>query len=353
MTDLFFENIDKYVWDECSDSEMSMFLDHIQSCDKCRAEYELACSIKDAMPAMTSITPPADFSELVNRRLDKELQAPKTRQFTFASYRRYSAVAACVVLAAVLGVNKTAVFEKPVIEQTGVFEHSLQPSTEDTEPVNVPEPSQASPTSPVTEESSDKIVGTTSTITKPTIQPAAENKPSKPDKPAPTQSSYDITNKLPKHLDPSENVVLASSVEKTYQISGITPEDVTPKERDLTREFSLLQNPKTGVIVANDATINSMQGVKFVSTDAPIVQEPAKEYGVGSGSILISTEDKEIIHELLGKYLTTTESNYYFFTGDNFESFLKELDNRGIDYHDLVISEKGTNVAINLILAQI
>ena len=42
MEDMFFYNIDKYVYEECSESEMKLFMEHIKSCEKCKAEYELA-----------------------------------------------------------------------------------------------------------------------------------------------------------------------------------------------------------------------------------------------------------------------------------------------------------------------
>ncbi|MBQ7976243.1 MAG: zf-HC2 domain-containing protein [Clostridia bacterium] len=353
MEDLFFHNIDKYVYDECTDEEMKLFKQHIETCEKCREEYELSCSVKNAMVSMNNITPPADFSKLVNERLDRELAAPAKPRLLKAGYRRYSAVAACLVLAAVLGTQDIEVSE-PVIETSTLTGQSLQAVPDkETEaaptPVPVQAPAEAESTKmPVSPEKA--TVSTASTKNTPVATPAVTVSTPAAAEPVQTEpvKSEDVYSKIPSHLNPKNQMVLASSVEKTYEISGISPKDIPQRERDLAAEFALLETTSSGAIVANSATIASMEGVQFRISHS---SSTPKDYGIGSGSLFISSTDKDIVDELLTKYISVTDKDCYFFTSDNFDLFIKEMNSHGISYQERLVSTNGSNVAVKLIVS--
>lgn len=425
MEDLFFHNIDKYVYDECTVEEMKLFEKHMETCEKCREEYELSCSVKNAMSSMNTIVPPADFSKLVNERLDRELAAPKKPRLLATGYRKYSAVAACVVLAAVLGTNGANVSDPVVLESSTLTGESLQPVpdnaedvptavTEDTLQAEVPQPtntagptaavsaqpvkktqakksnvaktvetpapapdlkasaekaeqsvsvpvysltSEAEAPSPKTTTAKESIA---STISTPVAEPAVNNQTPAPDvknvpassepvqTEAPKATTNDALSKIPAHLNPENQVVLVSSVEKTYEISGVSPEDIPRKERDLAAEFALLDTTKSGAIVANSATISSMEGVQFQISGSK--STPA-DYGIGSGSLFVSSSDKEIVDELLDKYDTVTDRDCYFITNDNYNMLIEEMDEYGVSYQERVITKDGGNVAFKLIVS--
>ena len=330
MEDMFFYNIDKYVYEECSESEMKLFMEHIKSCEKCKAEYELACQVKNAMHGMNNITPPADFSKLINERLDREISKPKARTFIKAGYRKYSAVAACLVLAAVLGAEKVDFTKAPVIDSSTVKEESLQPEI-------------------IAEETPEAVSGAASTINTPTAEPAKAKPAAYAPKSTNAPAATPVVTKapvIPEHLNPENQTVLASSVEKTYEISGVSLEQVPVKKRNLEEEFALLENTKTGVIVANPATMSSLDGV-----EVKIKKSNTADYGVGSGSLFIAAKDKEAVDKLITKYISVEDNSCYFFTGDNFDSFIEELKTQGIDYKEILVSERGNDVAINIVVA--
>ena len=338
MEDMFFYNIDKYVYEECSESEMKLFMEHLKSCEKCKAEYELACQVKAAMHSMNNITPPADFSKLVNDRLDREISKPKSRTFIKAGYRKYSAVAACLVLAAVLGAEKVNFTDAPVLDSSIVTNESLLPVAQTGEIEN-------GEISPVI---SEAVSGGASTIYSPTAEPAKTVSPARAQKTPAPQKTPAATKMpvIPDHLNPEKQTVLASSVEKTYEISGVGLEDIPVKKRCLEEEFALLETTKTGVIVANPATLSSLEGI-----EVKVKKSNSADYGVGSGSIFIDAKDKEIVDKLITKYISIEDNSCYFFTGDNFNSFINELEEQGINYKENLIFEKGSNVAIKVLLA--
>ncbi len=347
MEDLFFHNIDRYVYDECTQEEMNLFKQHMETCAKCREEYELSCSVKNAMGSMNNITPPADFSKLVNQCLDKEIAATSKPRVLKAGYRRYSAVAACLVLAAVLGTRPTNVSE-PVVETSTLTNQSLQAVPEpETEPVTTDITSEPIETKTPVSDPKATMSSASTKINAPVAAPAVTVST-----PAPVQGSEDkdsdVYSKIPSHLNPKNQVVLASSVEKTYEISGISPQDIPKKERDLAAEFALLETTNSGAIVANAATISSMEGVEFRITQS---SDGPKDYGIGSGSLFISTENKDLVNELITKYISVTDKDYYFFTSDNFDLFIQEMQNYGISYKESLVSSSGSNVAVKLILS--
>ncbi len=356
MEDKFFQNIDKYVYDECSKEEMDLFLEHLKGCTKCKEEYELSCSIRDLLHKMPKLEPPADFSKLVNERLDKELTPARKIKFVRAGYRKYSAVAACLVLATALGIEGTRLHDNAPIESTTVSDQGLQFVPDTHTEVNPPEDMQVLGNIP---ESSAAVVS----VAKAPVVPASTIKPAdavpahtlKPDNmtaalvtaaPQVTYSPETDTWNVPEHLDPTKNVVLASSVEKTYQISGIDPQYTPKKERDLAKEFSLLETTNSGVIVANTANMSSLDGVRFGIDEET---KNSKSYGVGSGSIFISSNDKPVVDELITKYISVQEGGCCFFTEENFNNFKKEIDSKGIDYEERIMTETGGNVAIKVI----
>lgn len=348
MEDLFFHNIDRYVYDECTEEEMNLFKQHMETCEKCREEYELSCSVKNAMGSMNNITPPADFSKLINERLDREIAAPAKPRLFVAGYRRYSAVAACLVLAAVLGTQGMDL-EEPVIETSTLTSQSLQavPDSE-TEPAPPAQPKEAeeavatkAPVSPQKATKSNASTKKNAPVASPAVTVSTPA-------PATEAEDDDVYSRIPAHLNPKNQVVLASSVEKTYEISGIKPEDIPKKERDLAAEFALLETTNSGAIVANAATISSMEGVEFRITSN---NSESRDYGIGSGSLFISADDKALINELLIKYISVTDKDCYFFTSDNFDMFIQEMNNRGISYKESLVSKNGNNVAVKLIVS--
>lgn len=386
MDDMFYENIDLYAYGDCTEQEKALFEQHIKSCEKCRAEYELACSIKAAMSSMPGITPPADFSRQINNRLDNELKQ-RRRKLLRPGYRRYSAAAACLVLAAVLGADGMKLIDGTRVDETTLpFEAGLH--TQAPQPDNGEEstPEPVIPTgNPVTEYAlpsetalaysdapsshikPDTERKASSTQTASVLPPAASQQPTaapQPEKttaPAPQATitpepevSTDIAaeaaeDMIPSYMDPRDHVVLASTVERQYKTTGVNVEDLPVKERNLAAEFALLENPRTGNIIANSATLSSLEGVEFeqIKDNRPGVHE----YGIGSGSILISAKDKEVFDQILEKYVFSEDNSYYYFTADNFKSFIYELNQTGITYKEHLIPEEGSNVAFKLVVA--
>lgn len=93
--------IDMYLDNELTREQRHLFDTHISSCNECYEALSFAKSIRQTLTTLPEIDVPEDFNSTLRQRIAKECKAPKK---TFAVYAgRYSALAACVVLAVVIG----------------------------------------------------------------------------------------------------------------------------------------------------------------------------------------------------------------------------------------------------------
>ena len=91
--------IDAYLEDELTRDKKEAFTAHISSCESCRQALAFAESVKNTLSALPPIDVPADFTEKLHTRLEAE----KKRSSFPRLAKRYGTVAACLILAAVIG----------------------------------------------------------------------------------------------------------------------------------------------------------------------------------------------------------------------------------------------------------
>lgn len=387
MNDKYFDMIDDYVSGECSAEEKKSFEEHICECKKCREEYELAMSIKTALSSMPKIEPPVDFLDKLNSRLDEELQRDKERKrhFSYIPMRRYSAVAACFVLVAVLGVDMVRLTDSrtdytavPSVTQTPEANSEAENAAEisSTElPTEVPAvqedkipqtaaavntakraavPKVSKPTAVPTDNTPKQEVAQVQQTAVQTEKPIAsvQNNAAPAENVQVSDNSGDMPKGVPSYMDPRKQVVLASSVEKDFEVSGVSLEDIPVKKRDLQAEFALLEsnsNSKTGSIIATPATLASLDSIGVAELEDS--RSKTDKYEDGRGSLFISSKDKEAVAALIEKYASNESDQYYYFTGDNFKSFTDELKENGISYQKRLISQDGSNVAFQVVFS--
>lgn len=96
-------------YESLSDSEKLALNAHASECEQCRDELDFLLAIITQLNTLPEIQPPADFAAKLNERLDLEKPSIGGFRRAFASvrqnYRQYSTIAACLVLAVVIGAN--------------------------------------------------------------------------------------------------------------------------------------------------------------------------------------------------------------------------------------------------------
>ncbi len=91
--------IDAYLEDELTRDKKEEFTAHISSCENCRQALAFAESVKNTLSALPPIDVPADFTEKLHEKLAAEKKHSSFPRFA----KRYGAIAACLILAAVIG----------------------------------------------------------------------------------------------------------------------------------------------------------------------------------------------------------------------------------------------------------
>ena len=105
----FARMLDNY--DNLTDEERVRMDIHADTCSHCKKELELMRSIIQATKTLPKISVPDDFLAKLNARIDEEeVKEYKKNRYGFVTHfrenwQRYSAVAACMVLAVVIGSN--------------------------------------------------------------------------------------------------------------------------------------------------------------------------------------------------------------------------------------------------------
>lgn len=154
--------IEMYLDDELTREQKHLFKTHISSCNECRDALSFAKSIRQTLTALPELDVPEDFELKIRERINRECK-PSRKSFSFYA-RKYGALAACVVLAVVLGGRLTDIDFTKTGEQYDDF------TTEGTPvPTLVPDIASIAPTENAGEKSAPTKEKKIENVTKNTV----------------------------------------------------------------------------------------------------------------------------------------------------------------------------------------
>lgn len=124
--DEFSKMLDNY--ENLTENERADMYAHSEECAKCKKELDFMLSVKNALRTLPKLEVPSDFIDKLNERIDRE-EAVVTRRDKLMRHiktngRRYSAIAASLVLAAVIGVNGKPMLDTLKGNDNGVISES-------------------------------------------------------------------------------------------------------------------------------------------------------------------------------------------------------------------------------------
>jgi len=300
--------------------------EHAASCEECIAEYELFISMLDATRNLPPIKADDSFLANLNARIDKEIVAAPVHKNVWEHIKlnahRYSALAACVALVAVIGVNSTELINRlinpyqeditPVVTLSPV-EEKEEPADEvassTIEPVQTETPAptpdakpQPTPTQAPTPTPVQRAVAQPTTVSTP--QPVVENVPSQ----------------LPANTD-----IAPASVSEDNSIATATPYTVA----------------RSGYVLpeANDAATENG------------VEKAAYSLESTSNYIKVSRADINRVVTLVKQYSEDSNQGIYLMTEENIEQMLNVFVLEGIEYDDAIDTVADGNVAFKLIIS--
>lgn len=349
-----------------SDEELSLLHEHLKNCSSCAEDLAFNLSIKNTLRSLPKIEVSDNFLMSLNEKLDfedkikKEAVAIRKKSF-YGTWKKYSALTACLVLAVLLKIDVWNVTDIPENNH-----ETLQQLEEIIVSEQISEPEERVIATLVEEQTETQVVEILE-VKKETPKKVTEVKKS-PEKqntvaPAKTEAQPIMTEEEPQNEE-KIYIVKAETPHSMVEMPGymdnkdnIVVIDPPKRERvkfddyemivtdELLEAFSLAEMPSNGVIVATPNAVSSVSNISITaSTEVPVISNDA-----GSGSLVVSQNDREKVEKILSKYFSGKENQVFMLSSENYNSFIGELKNNGIEFHDYMIYTQKTNVAFELI----
>ena len=384
----FQKMLDNY--ENLSETERLQMTVHAGECEKCREDLDFLLAVINTAKCLPDIKAPEDFIDKLNARIDLEdiqmrREARSKRSFAFG-WKKYGSVAACMLLAAVIGVNGKSLVSRMSGQNTGdgviteekiVSDGSSAPSAQTPAAINTPAASQA----PAESSAPKADIAAIPSLTAPVYTPASTPKPANTASGASNTSSSAGVSKSVLTVTPSvtrtpskptaaptaapaENTAASEDVIKGFSIAEETPSPdtaaepytlakgtyVTPDKNTRATE----QKVNTDDLTAGEATSELALGLYTPidkdgnPTEYAVVAEPIQGAPVSS-SILVSSEDEEKVRSLMNKYVTGNYDAYYMTTEDKLNNMFEEMDREGINYENY-IDNNGGRISFRLVI---
>ena len=349
----FEELIEQYL-DNSLDNELKIeFENHMSECNSCKDSFNFSKEIRSTLHNFPLISVPEDFSANLNKRLDEELAKEQRTRRLLRIPVKYYGVAACALLAVALNISGTELFVKaPEIEQNVVVNPDLSKeetvsevpvstSVSETEVIsddipeaNEPEKTAEAVPSPKPSAKTKNEKNTKTKVKKPvTTNKAVVNEPVSTPEPAVDREKVEKAKEQIDNQVYKGRVVIASAVEQAVVIDE---ESVTKMADDIDyiKSYSLLKEAAENKSIASVSTLEQLKNVEVVNNDIiyDLNHDGTSNVGAIGNSIIVYKRDAEKINNILHKYYTRECGEFYVISDTEYEQFLSELEENGINY---------------------
>ena len=412
----FAHMLDNYA--DLSSAEIAELEAHAEMCESCAADLAFMRSILGTVNSLPPIDPPKDFLESVNARLDAELDSePAIKRFVRHSkpyVYRYGSLAACVAIAAAVGVNAELLMSRMnndgsdvVIEEKTIVNDARNDSTADgdvtaadiytAEPApragavneastpapnagNTVKPSQtpASPqtAAPVWGASASKRADSTPSVSQSNKNTAAASVPSNRSEAA---ASVDLpkAQSAPQPSETEQRVVTSTEEPRAEaQPAAVNTEPVytdAPKQNNTT-EAAASQGeaapssyvprgrmiPENHEYAAAPASLPAAEPTEDTSSDEDYsiayhemdnFSDNVTAYAPLSSMLSVKAKDAVRVKELIEVFISGAYGEYYMITAEDMNHLLGQFDREGI-WYSANIMESGDKISFRVVTVQ-
>ncbi len=301
---------------------------HTNECENCRKEYELFISMLNATKSIPPLKVDDSFLENLNARIDKEVVNAPVRinvwEHMKLNAHRYSAIAACVALLAVIGVNNADLLNSmmnpyqdqdivPIVSTSPEFEQNNTSAgiiiTSTIAPTQSPAPSVEPTTTPatvqiVTPATSDVVNSRATVAPAPTKEPISQQAPVATIAPAQPTATETIT---PSPASDEQNYVMPAS---TYELPN--KDTKNPQNNNFSSAYDFENTPNY---------------------------------------VKLSQMDIERVKGLIAEYSKENKGDVYLMTEEDAREFFAILSNEGIKFDSSLSGIVNGNIAFKLIIS--
>ncbi len=356
------------MFENLSDEEKAELKAHAGSCAECSKEYEAYNNMLETVRSLPKLSAPDDFLAKLNERIDAEKPARVKPPGVWTHLRqhsyRYGAVAACLMLVAVIGINSGDLIgrmngtdsELPVLppavgtEKLTDGEEASPKPTEEAKSTQQPAASAAPKVS-----ATHKPLATAIPTSKPvkTAAPKATSKPKATSRPSSPTLSPKASVSTPVY-EPQNDTAQDDTRVFSENNTTAAPKDTEPAaETPDNSGIAVAEAPEnTGNSVPDDPSEYSLPDdeptVMSVNPAAPGDYTRGTEV---SNSIQVSAANEARAREIISSYSIASDGDCYSVSSDRMEEFLEAMSNAEIDYSQNCIDDGSGTVTFRLIIS--
>ncbi len=363
-------------------AEKQLLEEHSCECKKCAEELEQYLSILQTLKSMPKLTAPEDFLADLNYRIDKEDIKQQTRMNLLTNIKmysyRYGAVAACLALIAVIGINNTELVNKMNGASDGVISVVTSTIAPSAKPVMSAMPivpsaeaqSTAFPESP----SATKVPDAKSTKAPTTKAPETKTQTTRvPSAKAPLATAVPNRNNNRPLATPIPQPVRATlsptvipdvniSISETQKVDTYDVTYSIGNEPEITAPAEVTEAPldNTGIAVASmvekepeGLVLNPDEYQLPDNINARTVdnKDDVSRYTASSNSIEVSYASADKAKEIINEYSISNDGEYYSVSSEKMEEFLQAMSDAGIEYADNCVEVGADTITFRLIIS--
>ncbi len=337
-------------YENLSDEQKKLLKEHTECCVECASfldEYEQMLETLKSMPKLTA---PDNFLSDLNKRIDSE--RPKISKFLVHIKRysyRYSAVAACIALLAVIGVNTKDYIGKMNSSDDGVIE-SFDVTGRKTLPVVSQKPQQTPDLSKKSEstpsvtpksepkQTSNPVTAAPKATVLPTAKPTARavSKPLATAVPQPNRATLSPTAAPENEYSNTAIYEIAvSDAATSAPTERVSENTVTATEKPLSTQKTL--NPDEYELPDSD------------STNASINASAQYEHNVNSIEVSYAGVDK--VKEIMNEYSTSQNGECYNVSTDKLDELVQAMNDIGVEINENLIESDSNTVMFKIVIS--
>ena len=379
--DRFNKILDSMPYGNISEEDRSFLNSHAEICEKCSEELAFVSNIEKTLHTMPKLEVPDDFMSSLNKKLDLEEKIKKSsfdieNRKIFGSWKKYSALTACLLLAVLAKVDVWDVsspdnVDEPVVGYSVMEKEDAILVTPAADVV----PEDTTYILPVVSESKEDDMSAKASAavlnetTRNAVSSAAGNSELKQmpvsqitkqeQKPvdAPSQKSEVSSNKptkvvvvnpgtphssaeMPSYVnDPDVKVIYSEPVENTvvklHDYASVSDEAIQ-------KAFGITDLPDNKVVIATPTAMKAtVKAAEEINNSANMVS--INTYG--AGSLYVPDADRETACKILNRYINSSED--VVLTEENYSLFLQELERKGIRYKKYIVNSKTSGTSIS------
>lgn len=356
--------------------------EHAEQCEKCRDELDFMMKIIAELNTLPGIQPPEDFIYKLNKRIDAE--APVKTNSVLAvvrrNYKQLSTVAACLLIAVVIGANGKSLIDKmpsdagndsnvPTVSTAMPLKEDRQIAantpSEQPKPVISDEQTQKKVTSGFASGNDSKMVAAAVPQSNAgrNIEPIREmsesiNMIEKPNTSvvAPKVINEDLGGKAAVATEDTSNVGKNRMVQEPVITAYNGEPEKSSSKFKIARGIYYLpnsdvanaqstpepQNDDYVVKIKENKDISIARGRYYVRTNEGYVNIKDNEIEIGS-------DDAKRALELIEQYIDeTADSEYYVINTENITPMLEHMDKEGINYQHNIEEEMNERVGFKV-----